>query len=176
MRFIEFARIHHWEEILENACFRLENSCEYFVNRAKNGSEQNKTWHFLCVIRTANTGNHYVFLYLHALIFQENACFQPLTPVNTLLYTGKMPMNKRKTSCLQCVNRAANAGKWFVYLHLPWGRTTVKWYEYWDSPMRKRTENVGFSERKTWVNVCKMSRLPWIQSSFSVRWTLVFLP
>ena len=101
----------HWEEILENACFRLENSCEYFVNRAKNGSEQNKTWHFLCVIRTANTGNHYVFLYLHALIFQENACFQPLTPVNTLLYTGKMPMNKRKTSCLQCVNRAVNAGK-----------------------------------------------------------------
>ena len=119
MRFIEFARIHHWEEILENACFRLENSCEYFVNRAKNGSEQNKTWHFLCVIRTANTGNHYVFLYLHALIFQENACFQPLTPVNTLLYTGKMPMNKRKTSCLQCVNRAVNAGKQFVYLHLP---------------------------------------------------------
>ena len=102
--------------------------------------------------------------------------FQPLTPVNTLLYTGKMPMNKRKTSCLQCVNRAVNAGKWFVYLHLPLGRTTVKWYEYWDSPMRKRTENVGFSERKTWVNVCKMSRLPWIQSSFSVRWTLVFLP
>ena len=35
MRFIEFARIHHWEEMLENACFRLENSCERFVNRAK---------------------------------------------------------------------------------------------------------------------------------------------
>ena len=43
MRFIEFARIHLWEEMLENACFRPENSCEHFVNRAKNGSEQKKT-------------------------------------------------------------------------------------------------------------------------------------
>ena len=42
MRFIEFARIHYWEEMLENACF-LENSCERFVNRAKNGSERKKT-------------------------------------------------------------------------------------------------------------------------------------
>ena len=111
--------------ILENACFRMENSCENFVQRAKNGSEQKKTWHFLCVIRTENTGNHYVFLHLHPLIFQENACFQPLTPVNALLYTWKMPMNKRKTSCLQCVNRAINAGKWFVYLHLPRRKTIV---------------------------------------------------
>ena len=43
MRFIEFARIHYWEETSENTCFRLENSCENFVNRAKNGSEQKKT-------------------------------------------------------------------------------------------------------------------------------------
>ena len=43
MRFIEFARIHQREEMLENACFRPENSCEHFVNRAKNGSEQKKT-------------------------------------------------------------------------------------------------------------------------------------
>ena len=115
MGFIKFARIHHWQEMLENACFRLENSCEHFVNRAKNGFEQEKTWYFLCVVRTANTGNHYVFLRLQTLIFQENACFQPLTPVNTLLCTGKIPMNKRKTSRLQCVNRAVNAGKWFVF-------------------------------------------------------------
>ena len=43
MGFIKFARIHHWQEMLENACFRLENSCEHFVNRAKNGFEQEKT-------------------------------------------------------------------------------------------------------------------------------------
>ena len=98
MRFIEFARIHHWEEILENACFQLENSCEHFVNHVKNGSEDKKTWHFQCVIQTANKGNHYVFLHLQTLIFQENSCFQPLTPVNALLYIRKMPMNKRKTS------------------------------------------------------------------------------
>ena len=67
--------------------------------------------HFLCAVRTANAGNHYVFLHLQTLTFKENACFQPQTPVNTLLYTGKMPMNKRKTSCLWCVNRAINAGK-----------------------------------------------------------------
>ena len=60
---------------------------------------------------------------------------------------GKMPVNKRKTSCLQCVNRAVNAGKWFVYLHLRRRKTN----EYWDSQMRKRTENVGFSVRKTAV-------------------------
>ena len=30
---------------------------------------------------------------LHTLIFPENACFQPLTPVNTLLHTQKMIMN-----------------------------------------------------------------------------------
>ena len=29
--------------MLENVCFRLENSCEHFVNLAKNGSEQKKT-------------------------------------------------------------------------------------------------------------------------------------
>ena len=51
------------------------------------------------------------FSCIYTLIFQENACFQPLTPVNTLLYTGKMPVNKRKTSCLRCVNQAVNAGK-----------------------------------------------------------------
>ena len=67
--------------------------------------------HFLCAVRTANAGNHYVFLHLQTLTFKENACFQPQTPVNTLLYTGKMPMNQRKTSCLRCVNRAVNAGK-----------------------------------------------------------------
>ena len=111
-----------------------------------------------------------------AFSFQENACFQPLTPVNTLLYTGKMPINKRKTSRLQWVNRVVNVGRWFVYLHLPRRKTTLKWNEYLDSPMRKRTENVGFSVRKTWVKVCKKPRFPWIQSSFSVRWTLVFLP
>ena len=72
-----------------------------------------------CVIQTANTGNHYIFLHLKTLIFQENACFQPLTPVNALLYIRKMLMNKRKTSCLRCVNQAVNAGKWFVYLLLP---------------------------------------------------------
>ena len=43
MRFIEFARIHHFEALLENVCFRLENSCEHFVYLAKNGSEQKKT-------------------------------------------------------------------------------------------------------------------------------------
>ena len=43
MHFIEFAQIHHWEEILENACFQLENSCENFVNHVKNGSEHKKT-------------------------------------------------------------------------------------------------------------------------------------
>jgi len=34
MRFNEFARINHLGKTLENACFRLENSCEHFVNRA----------------------------------------------------------------------------------------------------------------------------------------------
>ena len=45
MRFNEFARIHHCEAMamLENVCFRLENSREHFVNLAKNGSEQKKT-------------------------------------------------------------------------------------------------------------------------------------
>ena len=53
-------------------------------------------------------------------------------------------------------------------------KTTVQWKEYLDSAMRKRTENVGSSVRKAWVNVCKMPRFPWSKSSFSVRWTPVF--
>ena len=111
MPFNEFSRIHYRGKTLENACFRLDNSCEHFVHRAKNVGEQKKTWHFPCVIRTANSGKHYVFPYLQTLTFPENACFQLLTPVNTLLFTRKMPMNKRKTRCLPCVNRAVNAGK-----------------------------------------------------------------
>ena len=59
----------------------------------------------------ANSGKHYVFPYLHTLTFPENACFQLLTPVKTLLFTQKRPMNERKTRRLPCVNRAVNAGK-----------------------------------------------------------------
>ena len=168
----EFSRIHYRGKTLDNACFRLDNSCEHFVRRTKNDGEQKKTWHFPCVIRTANSEKHYVFPYLQTLTFPENACFQLLTPVNTLLFTRKMPMNKRKTRCLPCINRAVNAGKWIVYLHLPQRKTT----EYWDSPIRKRTENVGFSLGKTRVNVSKLPHFPWIQLSFSARWMLLFLP
>ena len=112
-------------------------------------------------------------LSFHTLIFPENACFQPLTPVNTLLYTRKMPMNKRKTSCLSCVNRAVDNGKWFVYLHLPNNIPNYRIMErilgFTDAKThRKRTENVGFSVRKTRVNFSKMPRFPWIQSSFSI--------
>ena len=45
------------------------------------------------------------------IYFPENASVQLLTPVNTLLFTRKIPMNERKTRCLPCVNRAVNAGK-----------------------------------------------------------------
>ena len=109
-----FWKVHYIYTLMFNHCKTLfENgSCKINV-------------HSLYVVRTAHSGNHYVFLHLHTLTFKENTCFQPQTPVNTLLYSGKMPMNKRKTSCLRCVNRAVNAGKWFVYLHLPRRKTTV---------------------------------------------------
>ena len=102
--------------------------------------------------------------------------FSAVNSGDTLLFTRKMQMNERKTRCLPCVNRAVNAGKWIVYLHLPRRKTTEYWNEYWDWLMRKRTENVGFSVGKTRVHVSKLPRYPWIQPSFSVRWTLVFLP
>ena len=37
-------------------------------------------------------------------------------------------------------------------------------------------KTLHFPYGKTWVNVWKMPRFPWIQSKSSVRWTLVFLP
>ena len=55
MRSNEFARIHHCEAMLENVCFRLENSCEYFVNFAKNGSEQKKKKAFFMRYKNAIT-------------------------------------------------------------------------------------------------------------------------
>ena len=75
MPFNEFSRIHYRGKTLENACFRLDNSCEHFVHRAKNGGEQKKTWHFPCVIRTANSGKHYVFPYLQTLTFSRKCVF-----------------------------------------------------------------------------------------------------
>ena len=35
MRFNEFSRIHHRGKMLENACFRLQNSSEHFVHQTK---------------------------------------------------------------------------------------------------------------------------------------------
>ena len=64
--------------------------------------------------------------------------------------------------------------KWSYHNATRRKKTTVQWKEYLDSAMRKRTENVGSSVRKAWVNVCKMPRFPWSKSSFSVRWTPVF--
>ena len=156
MRFIEFARIHHWEEMLENACFRLENSHERFVNRAK--MVPNKRKHKIST--RCKNGKHRKSLRFPAFTHINLPGKCVFSAVNTLLYTGKIPINRRKTNCLQCVNWAVNAGKWFVYLHLPRRKTTAQWNEHWDSPMRKRTKHVGFFVRKTWVNVCKMPRFP----------------
>ena len=43
MCFYEFSRIHYRGKTLENACFRLDNSCEHFIHQAKSGCEQKKT-------------------------------------------------------------------------------------------------------------------------------------
>ena len=76
MRFQEFSRIHYCGKTLENACFRLDNSCEH-----------------------ANSGKHYVFPYLQTLTFPENACFSAVNSSEYVVFHSENA-NERKENTL----------------------------------------------------------------------------
>ena len=76
MRFHEISRIHYCGKTLENACFRLDNSCEH-----------------------ANSGKHYVFPYLHALTFPENVCFSAVNSSEYVVVHSENA-NERKENTL----------------------------------------------------------------------------